>query len=388
MPTSFFNVYIRLLRYLQPYLEEVLSKKMLFIGGPRQVGKTTLALQFLKPSTIKNPAYLNWDRNSDKVLILKDKFPLEQSKTIVLDEIHKFSKWRNLVKGLYDKHHEDNRFIVTGSERLDTFRKGGDYLLGRFRYFRLHPFSLTELNKNPSKSDLEALLKFGGFPEPLFAQNESEHRIWQNDRMVKVASEDIRDLETIKDISSLLLLAESLPNRVGSPLSLKNLSEVLMVSQPTVDRWVEALSALYYCYSILPFGSPKIRAVKKLKKLYLWDWSQVEEIGFRFENLVASHLLKYCHFITDTQGYQMELRYLRDTDGREIDFVVLKNKKPIFAVECKSGEKSLSKHIEYFKNRTSIPEFYQVHMGSKDFGSNTSGRVLPFPKFCKELVLV
>lgn len=376
------------LRYLFSPIQDTLTKKMVFVGGPRQVGKTTLALQFLKPPSIQNPAYLNWDFNSDKLQILRDEFALQNNKILVFDELHKYSKWRNLIKGLYDKYNEKNQFIITGSARLDYFRKGGDSLLGRYRYFRLHPFSLMEMNKNPSKTDLETLLKFGGFPEPLLSQNEKEHRIWKNDRMIKVASEDIRDLENIKDVSSMLLLAELLPSRVGSPLSLKSLSEDLNVSQPTVDRWIEILSTLYYCYAILPFGSPKIRAVKKLKKVYLWDWSQVEELGFRFENLVAGHLLKYCNFISDTEGYPMEVRYLRDTDGREIDFVVLKNKKPIFAVECKTGEKSLSPSISYFKERTEIPEFFQVHLGTKDFGSNQTGRVLPFQKFCREKVLV
>ncbi|HMV41810.1 MAG TPA: ATP-binding protein [Leptospiraceae bacterium] len=379
---------MKLLRYLIPHMQESLNKKMVFLGGPRQVGKTTLSLQFLKSPSIENPAYLNWDRNTDRIQILKDQFPLQENKILVLDELHKYSKWRNLIKGLFDKYHTKNQFIITGSARLDYFRKGGDSLLGRYRYFRLHPFSVMEMNKNPNKNDLDILLKFGGFPEPLFSQNEKEHRIWQNDRMIKVASEDIRDLENIKDISSMLLLAEMLPARVGSPLSLKSISEDLQVSQPTVDRWIEILSTLYYCYTIAPFGSPKIRAVRKLKKLYLWDWSQVEEYGFRFENLVASHLLKYCHFITDTEGYPMEIRYLRDTDGREIDFVVLKNKKPLFAVECKTGEKALSPHISYFQARTEIPEFFQVHMGTKDFGSNKTGRVLPFVKFCKEMGMI
>ncbi len=376
------------LRYISTDVSQALQKKMVFIGGPRQVGKTTLALQFLDPSSPKNPGYLNWDRNSDKSLILRDQLPLARNDLIIFDEIHKYRKWRNLLKGLYDKHHEDHKFLVTGSARLDYFRKGGDSLLGRYRYFRLHPFSLSELNREPKRSDLELLLKFGGFPETLFAQNENEHRIWQRERMVKVASEDIRDLENFKDISMLLLLAELLPGKVGSPLSLKSLKEDLQVSQPTIHRWVEALSHLYYCFTISPFGSSKIRAVKKLQKLYMWDWSQVESPGLRFENLVASHLLKYCHYIEDTQGYTMELRYLRDTDLREIDFVVLKNKKPIFAVECKTGDKSLSPHISYFRERTNIPEFYQVHMGQKDFGTNSSGRVLPFTQFCKELGLV
>ncbi|MBL7544430.1 MAG: ATP-binding protein [Bdellovibrionaceae bacterium] len=370
-------------RYLSDEIEETLKKKMVFLGGPRQVGKTTLSLQFIQPSSVSNPSYLNWDRTSDKKLILSDQISLKSSQ-LIFDEIHKYKNWRGLLKGIYDKYHEDHRFLVTGSARLDYFRKGGDSLLGRYRYFRLHPFSLMELNKNPSASDLQVLMKFSGFPEPLLSQNEKTHRLWQRERIVKVVSEDLRDLETVKDVSLILLLAEILPSKVGSPLSLKSLEEDLQVSQPTVQRWVNLLNLLYYTFSIAPYGSPKIRAVKKLHKIYMWDWTQVEEIGFRFENLVASHLLKYCHYVEDTEGYDMELRYLRDTDGREIDFVVLKNNKPLFAVECKTGEKQLSKHIAYFKERTSIPEFYQVHTGTKDFGSNKTGRVLPFTIFCKE----
>lgn len=374
-------------RYLTQDIQNCIEKKMVFIGGPRQVGKTTLSLQFIKPSNPENNQYINWDRIADRKLILNDQIPLNK-KIVILDEIHKYKNWRSLVKGLYDKHKESNQFIVTGSARLDYFRKGGDSLLGRYRYFRLHPFSLPEISKNPNQSDLKNLLKFGGFPEPLFSQSENEHRIWQNERVNKVVSEDLRDLQNVKEISLLMLLAEILPSKVGSPLSLQNLSEDLQVSQPTVQKWVDLFSHLYYCYQIAPFGSPKIRAVKKLQKLYMWDWSQVVDDGPRFENLVASHLLKYCHYIYDTTGYQMELRYLRDTDGREIDFVVLKDKKPIFAVECKTGEKQLSKHIAYFKERTTIPAFYQVHMQSKDYGSDKTGRVLPFTTFCKELEMV
>lgn len=374
-------------RYLSPDVGQALKKKMVFIGGPRQVGKTTLSLNYLSPSSERNPNYLNWDRNSDKDLILQDRIPLK-STCIVFDEIHKYKKWRNLLKGLYDKYHHDHRIIVTGSARLDYFRKGGDSLLGRYRYFRLHPFSLRELNTKPTSEDLKRLLHFGGFPEPLFSMNQNEHRIWQRDRMHRVIGEDLRDLETVKEISLMLLLAEIIPSKVGAPLSIKSLEEDLQVSQPTIQRWVNLLSLLYYTFSIAPFGAPKIRAVKKLHKIYLWDWSLVAEDGYRFENLVASHLLKYCHYREDTEGYNMELRYLRDTDGREIDFVVLQDRKPLFAVECKTGERERSKHIEYFRQRTNIPAFYQVHMKERDYGSAKTGRVLPFTTFCQEVGLV
>jgi predicted AAA+ superfamily ATPase len=374
-------------RYLRNIIAETIKKKMVFIGGPRQVGKTTLSLDFINPKSVKNPAYLNWDRTTDKSAILRDQIPL-QSKCIILDEIHKYKKWRNLIKGIYDKYKEDHQFIITGSAKLDLFRKGGDSLMGRYRYYRLHPFTLPEYDSKLSNSSVQKLLKFGGFPEPLFAENEDEHRLWQKERMQKVVLEDIRDLEDVKDISTMLLLAELIPGKVGSPLSLKSLEEDLQVSQPTIARWVNIFGIMYYSYLIAPYGAPKIRAVKKLQKIYLWDWSQVEDAGARFENFVAGHLYKYCHYIEDTQGHNMELRYLRDTDGREIDFVVLKNKKPIFAVECKTGDKGLSSHIKYFKERTKIPSFYQVHLGVRDYGDAASGRVLSFSTFCKELNLV
>lgn len=372
------------LRYIKSPVAADLEEKMVFIGGPRQVGKTTFALQFLDDSREKSPAYLNWDRNADRALILKDQIPLHEP-LIIFDEIHKFRNWRSLIKGLYDKNKSDHKFIITGSARLDHFRKGGDSLMGRYHYYRLHPFSLMEMSKQPTNNDLNNLLSYGGFPEPLFAQDIKKLRRWQKERIQKVVYEDLRDLETVKEVSLIELLVETLPSRIGSPLSLKSLSEDIQTSQPSIARWITILDNLYLTFRISPYGAPKIRAVKKEQKIYFWDWAQNENPGALFENLVASHLLKYCHFREDTEGYKMELRFLRDTDKREIDFVVLQNKKPLFAVECKTGDKSLSPHIKYFSERTTIPAFYQVHTGIKDYGKASTGRVLPFTQFCREL---
>ncbi len=372
-------------RYLKNEITQILQRKMVFIGGPRQVGKTTLSLSFLNPSSVKNKNYLNWDNSNDQKLILKNEISLD-SKICVFDEIHKYKKWRNLIKGIYDKNHEDHQFIVTGSARLDHFRKGGDSLLGRYRYFRLHPFTISELGAN--KSDIDALLKFGGFPEPFFLQSEKNHKLWLNERSYRLVRDDIKDLTAIKETSLIALLMELLPDRVGSLLSLNSLSEDIQVSQPSVNRWITELEHLYYCYRISPYGSQKIRAIKKIQKLYLWDWSEVREKGPRFENMVASHLLKMCHYLEDTEGDKYELRYLRDTDHHEVDFVILKNKKPLFAVECKTGESSVSKSINYFKEKLEIPEYYQVHLGTKDYGNPKNGRVLPLKTFCQEKNMV
>ncbi|MGB6340073.1 MAG: ATP-binding protein [Candidatus Aminicenantaceae bacterium] len=327
-------------RYIQKPVKTDLKSKMVFIGGPRQVGKTTLALSFLSEPNAKSPAYFNWDDISDRPKLLRGEFPPGE-KIIILDEIHKFARWRNLVKGFFDKNKGELSFLITGSARLDYYSKGGDSLQGRYHYYRLHPFSLGELDAKPTKDNLDLLLKFGGFPEPLFKAEEKFWRRWQRERLQRVIYDDIRDLESVKEISLLELLASELPNRVGSPLSVKNLKELLQVAHETVERWLKIFERMYYCFRIPPYGPPKVRAVRKEQKLYLWDWSLVEEPGPRFENFIASQLLKYCQFIEDTEGYRMELRFLRDTDKREIDFVVLKDRKPMFAVECKTGDKDV-----------------------------------------------
>ncbi len=364
-------------RYLIKQIKADLKKKMVFLGGPRQVGKTTLSKEFIT----KNEQYFNWDILSHREFIKKHQFNPEL-KLIVLDEIHKYTRWRMLVKGIYDQYLNALSVLVTGSARLDHFRKGGDSLVGRYHYYRLHPFSLPEVSPKFERSSSERLFRFGGFPEPYLEESDSFYRRWKKERISRVVYQDLRDLDTVKDLSKIELLVDSLPARVGSILSIKSLQEDLEVSPNTVSRWVEILESVYYCYRILPYGAPKIRAIKKSNKLYLWDWAEVESKGARFENMVASHLLKYCHFLEDTEGYKMELRFIRDIDLREIDFVVLQDKKPLFAVECKTSEDKISPHLKYFAERTSIPEFYQVHFGTKKYSSGNI-HVLPFEDFCK-----
>ncbi len=367
-------------RYLQKLIKEDLEKKMVFLGGPRQVGKTTLAQALIKNYQDQHPAYLNWDSDIDRKKIKNRDWP-KSERLIVLDEIHKLRGWRNFVKGLYDTLKNSHTFLITGSARLDHFRKGGDSLLGRYFYYRLHPFSLPELGNN--KNNLEKLFKYGGFPEPLLDNSERTLKRWHTGRLSKLVRSDLRDLETVKDLDKVELLAEELPRRVGSPLSVKSISEDLEVDPKTVKRWISILDSLYYCFQLAPYGAPKIRAVKKEKKLYLWDWSQIDDEGERFENMVACQLLKYCHFHEDVYGEKMELRYIRDTDKREIDFVVIKNKKPLFAVECKIKFKALSSHLFYFKERTPIPKFYQVCLEGSEQQVKDGIISTSFGNFCK-----
>jgi predicted AAA+ superfamily ATPase len=375
-------------RYIEASVEADLADRMVFIGGPRQVGKTTFALSLLgEGQDESSPAYLNWDVLAHREEILAERLPAGQ-KRVIFDEVHKYARWRNLMKGLFDTNRSAVSLIVTGSARLDYYRKGGDSLQGRYHYYRLHPFTAMECDPAPDRALVEHLLRFGGFPEPFLRSQKRFQRRWMREQTARVIQEDLRDLENVREVSMLELLLGHLPACVGSPLSVNRLSKLLQVAHESVEHWITIFERLYICYRIPPFGARKIRAVRKEKKLYFWDWSRVEDTGARFENMVAGHLLKYCHFIEDSEGYAMELRFIRDTDKREIDFVVLRDGHPEFAVECKSGERSASPACRYFRERTDIPRFYQVHLGAKDFGnSRTDTRVVPFSTFCHELQL-
>ncbi len=239
----------------------------------------------------------------------------------------------------------------------------------------------------PNEDDLKSLLRFGGFPEPLAKQNANHWRRWSLERRSRVLREDLLDLERVMEVSLLELLHGALLSRVASPLSLQALREELQVSHDSIRRWLTIFENLYLTFRISPYGAPAVRAVKKEQKLYFWDWSVLPDEGKRFENLVACQLLKYCHYRQDTEGYAMELRYVRDTDKREIDFLVLEDGVPKFAVECKLADTDCSPHLKYFKDRTPIPEFYQVHTKDKDYLLAKGIRVLPFERFVVELEL-
>ena len=371
-------------RYLKSTVIEFLKKKMVFLGGPRQVGKTTLSLSLLKPPDNSNPAYLNWDDIKSRAQIRQGIMPA--AKLVVLDEIHKYRGWRNLIKGLYDKNKPHQNYLVTGSAKLDHYRRGGDSLMGRYRYLRLHPISYREMG-GVNRADVQQLLKFGGFPEPFFSQNETDLKLWWRERLYRLVNEDLSALESLSDLGQVEALAETLVNRVGGLLSLKSLEEDLSVSSKTIGRWVEVLENLYYCYRIYPFQNSKLNAIKKMPKIYLWDWSPVEEIGPRFENLVANQLLKQLHFLQDTQGEKANLYYLRDTHQREVDFAFVVNKRVEMIIECKSGKSPVSKSLLYFASKFPTAKAYQVHLSDEDYLSD-GVRVLPFHQWAHELQLV
>lgn len=366
-------------RYLEPDVSQVLNEKMVFISGPRQVGKTTFAKQIGETLFKQSYQYLNWDYRKDRKLILDGAYR-GTGKLVIFDEVHKFHGWKNHLKGEFDKHKDEFKILVTGSARLDIYRKGGDSLLGRYRRFRLHPFSVRELLRSKEvrriqqpfqaldfpesdaqqKELFQLLLKFGGFPEVFLKQSEKYLRLWRDERVDRLMKDDIRDLEHVRNLSTLQILVDLLPDKVGSLFSLNSLRSDLEVNYRTIAHWTEVLERFYYHFRIYPFFSKRIRSLKKEPKLYLWDWSEVPEESRRFENMLASHLLKFCDFLRDSEGYKTELFYLRDKDQRELDFLVTVDHKPWFSVEAKLSSKETPRALRYFHIRLGIPFSYHV----------------------------
>lgn len=198
--------------------------------------------------------------------------------------------------------------------------------------------------------------------------------------------EDILDVQSIRDIGNMKLLSDILSSKVGSLLSLNAIREDLEVSHRAVTHWMDILESFYYHFRIYPYSTKKIRSLKKEPKLYLWDWSEVEDEAARFENLIASHLLKFVHFITDYEGYRAELYFLRDVDKREVDFLVTINAKPWFAVEAKLNDTNLSPNLLYFKERLSIPYVYQVVKMEKTDRLEKGARIISAGKFLSGLI--
>ena len=367
-------------RYLAGQVQADLQRKMVFVAGPRQVGKTTLARSL--PGAAKG--YLNWDVAEHRERILRGELP--SGKLWVFDEVHKYRSWRNFLKGLYDGRRAGQRILVTGSARLDLYRRGGDSLQGRYHLLRLHPLSAAELDLR-SPADLQTLLRLGGFPEPFLGGGEVEARRWSREYRTRLIREDVVSLERIVDLGNLELLMLRLPELVGSPLSINALREDLQVSHKAVAGWIAVLERLFAVFRLPPLGAPRLRAVKKEQKHYHFDWSLVPELPQRFENLVASHLLKWVHHQQDTQGRDLELRYFRDTDGREVDLVVVEGRRPTLLVEVKWADAEVDRGLRYLKAKFPAAESWQVSAnGQKDFVTPEGIRVAPALALLRGLV--
>ena len=356
---------------------------MLFLSGPRQVGKTTAANAI--GELMNDCYYFSWDSPLDRKAILEgphviaqqtgadqitDRLPL-----CIFDELHKYQHWRNFLKGMFDAYESNMRFVVTGSASLRVFSRGGDSLMGRYFPYTLHPVSVAEctgadnsvvIDSQPGKIDedqWDSLWNFGGFPEPFLLSDKQFHENWLSMRAERLLREDLRDLTRIQELGQIEYLALLLRHQVGQLTSYSSLSRKVQVQVNTIKSWIATLKALYYCFEVKPWHANVARALRKEPKYYLWDWSAIEDSGARAENFVASALFKAVHWWTNTGQGQFDLHFVRDKQKNEVDFLVSRNRTPWFLVEVKTSKDArLSKSLQYFQKQTNAKHAFQVAM--------------------------
>ncbi len=381
------------------------------VSGPRQVGKTTLARRVANQQCY----YLNWDDFDDRELLLQGSkaiarhIELERLRPVmpllILDEIHKFPKWKQLVKGLYDAYHDQCRVLITGSARMDVYKQGGDSLMGRYFNYRLHPLSVREviesspLNEQAdvqpprriADEDFDALLTWGGFPEPYLKRDRRFFNRWSRLRRQQLLREDVRELSKVQALGQLEVLAELLRHQVGQLTSYSSLAKRVRVSVDTIRRWLTTLEAMYYCYAVRPWTKNVTRSLLKEPKYYLWDWSQCPDAGARHENFIASHLLKAVHFWTDTGLGDYGLFFVRDKEKREVDFLISRNGEPWMLVEVKSAaQQSLSPALTLFARQLEVAHVFQVAMDGEylehDLFELQRPMIVPAKTFLSQLI--
>ena len=340
------------MRYLAPQIDHDLQKKMVFVGGPRQCGKTTMAKALLEQWPSTSRTYLNWDLDAHRRAILKMQWG-GTHRRVALDELHKFPRWKTWLKGIYDTRPASLQILVTGSARLDVYRKGGDSLLGRYHYWRLHPFCLAERPSNMRpQAALERLMTVGGFPEPFLDNSPRSARRWRAERLERVVRDDVRDLEAVQKVVTLQLFVDALRSRVGSPVVLANIAQDLQVSATTLKNYLEILEKMYLIFIVRPYTKNIGRAIQKPPKVYFYDnMDVIGDDGARFENLVATQLLKRLQFSEDYNGYRYGLHYIRDKEGREVDFAIVRESCIEQLIEVKWADNDVSSHLRYYAER-------------------------------------
>lgn len=405
-------------RYLHAPLVDHLKtlRQMVFLTGPRQVGKTTLAKSMLR-EVLPGVNYFNWDVAAHRKTLLtrvflgKEDLRGENRKIIVFDEIHKYPRWKNSLKGLFDEYEPENaHWIVTGSALLNVYRRGQDSLLGRHFTYHLAPFSVAELTRasgggvpnfdlllnvdfSPAGREnheaFENLLRLGGFPEPLFKGEESFLSRWRSTRLDRLINQDLAATESLKNLPLVENLMFLLPGRVGNPLSLNSLREDLEVHFATVKHWMELLERVFYGFFIRPYSKKAGRMLRKEPKWYLWDWTEIEDPGSRFENLVAVHLQKYVNCLNQLGRGDLSLHYIRDKEKQEVDFLLCDRRKPRLLIECKVASAEAAPSLFHFAGLLGVKEVIQVSQERRDVrsyaGDGVRVRLLDAASFLKEL---
>jgi predicted AAA+ superfamily ATPase len=374
--------------YHKIWQELAADKEMIFLAGPRQAGKTTLANIIAK--SFANSLYCNWDIPEQRTRLLHNPSFFEEMERrdaslplVIFDEIHKHRDWKNYLKGIYDEFRSDYRFLISGSGRLDIYQKGGDSLAGRYLLFYLFPFTvaelgaaripLTEFIADPLTVNVEraaelqqiweGLARCSGFPEPFLAGKAASYTRWSNSYARQLIREDIRDLTDIRAVTAMETLYHLLPSKVGNPLSVAGMARDLQVSPVTVQNWLALFERFFLTFSIAPWTTKIARAVLKERKMYLFDVPRIKDAGALFENMVALELWRAVTSWNDLGSGAFGLHFIKNKEKQEVDFLLTRDHEPFLLIEAKLSEKEPSVPLRKFQQALGVPAVQLIGKG-------------------------
>jgi predicted AAA+ superfamily ATPase len=322
--------------------ESLASTPAVALLGPRQVGKTTLALEIgdERPSV-----YLDMESLSDQAKLTDAEAYLQdrEDRLVILDEVHRAPDLFQSLRGLIDRGRRhgkaSGRFLLLGSASVDLLRQSGETLAGRISYLELGPFDSLEI----SADDLQILWARGGFPSSFLAPNDLLSFRWRQDFIRTYLERDVPQFGPRIPAETLRRLWTMLAHSQGEMLNGANLGRALGIDAKTVARYLDLLVDLLLVRRLAPWhGNPGKRLVKS-PKLYVRDSGLTHALlGLPTQEAVLGHPVagaSWEGFVIESllaaAPADVEAHFYRSADGAEIDLVLTLPDQTLWAIEIK-----------------------------------------------------
>ena len=345
--------------------------------GPRQVGKTTLALQ-LANQWPGGSTYLDLERPADRLrLDDADAFLRAQgSKLVIMDEIHRLPGVFDVLRGIIDERRRTGQrfghFLLLGSASLDLMQQSSETLAGRVAHVDLGPLQALEWAPN----NLDTLWLRGGFPESLLAANDASSLHWREDFARSYLQRDVPMFAPSLPAETVGRLWTMLAHQQGALLQQSRLASGLGVSSPTLDRYIDLMVDLQLVRRLRPWSGNTGKRLVKAPKVYVRDSGLVHALlGLETLHDLAGHPvcgMSYEGFCIDNllaaAGQKATPYTYRTHAGAEIDLLLERVGKPWMAIEIKrSTAPSLSKGFEIACDDLGVTQRHVVYPGTDSF---------------------
>lgn len=318
-------------------LKHAFRGQVLIIQGPRQVGKTTLALELVKDLKSKGPSRIfNCDDPDHRELLENKglealKNTIGQAKIVFIDEGQKLSTIGQTLKLLADHYKKTVQVIVTGSSAINLLDRTQEALTGRKKVYTLYPISLEEAaGGDIGRSKLENLLVFGNYPHVVTARKKEDKIGSLKELKTSYLYRDVFDFQGMKNADVFMNLVKALAYQVGSEVSYTELANLLRINRATVDRYIHILEQSFIVFRLPVFTRNKRRELSKLRKIYFYDtgirnaiinnfssFDTRDDSGALWENFMVVERMKYREYHRiETNQY-----FWRTYDGSEVDLV-------------------------------------------------------------------